>query len=313
MMMTNAEELSLHGRGIRFDRPGPVVVVGEVLWDLFPKSSCLGGAPLNFAVHAKRLGYFPVLISAVGTDDLGVEAGRKIIDLGLDASMLGYSRDYQTGTASVEVGRDGEPSFAIQRPAAYDDLRLTTEDIRRIQALNPGWLYYGTLYASRPQPKATLQQLFDALPDTIRFYDVNLRPGFDSPVLVKELITRADVVKLNESEALAVGASLGLPASVEEFCRRGAERFGWSAVCITLGERGCAMFDGSEFIVADGHSVQVVDTVGAGDAFAAAFMHGLIQRWPLHETARFANRVGALVASRAGAIPEWSLAEAAAL
>jgi fructokinase len=313
MMMENAEELSLHERRIRFDQPGSIVVLGEVLWDIFPDSSRLGGAPLNFAAHAKRLGYQPILISAVGTDELGVEATRRITNLGLDASLLGCSKVFKTGTASVEIDRDGEPSFAIQRPAAYDDVRLTAEDILRIKRLNPGWLYYGTLYPSLPQPRVTLQQLFDALPGAIRFYDVNLRPGFDDPALVSELAARADVIKLNESEALAVGASLGLPASVEEFCRRGAGRFGWSAVCITLGERGCAMFDGSEFVLAEGHSVQVVDTVGAGDAFAAAFMHGLIQRWPLGETAGFANRVGALVASRAGAIPEWSLADASML
>jgi fructokinase len=288
-------------------------VLGEVLWDIFPAASCLGGAPLNFAVHVKRLGYAPVLISAVGADDLGRQATRQIVELGLDVSMVGSSPNFRTGTASVEVDAVGQPSFVIQRPAAYDDIRFTEADVERIKALQPNWMYYGTLYASRPESRARLQQLLDALPDAIRFYDVNLRPGFDSPTLVSDLIQRADVVKLNESEADEVAGILGLPASLEDFCAAGAERFGWRAVCVTLGDRGCAMFDGAEFVSAEGRSVTVVDTVGAGDAFAAAFMHGLVQRWPLCDIASFSNRVGALIASRAGAIPEWSLAEASAL
>jgi fructokinase len=107
-----------------------------------------------------------------------------------------------------------------------------------------------------------------------------------------------------------VRSHLGLPSSLEAFCRCGAERFAWRAVCVTLGERGCVMFDGREFVEARGQPVQVIDTVGAGDAFAAAFLHGLVQRWPPRDIAVFANRVGGLVASRAGAIPEWTLAEA---
>ncbi|MBZ5581591.1 MAG: hypothetical protein LAQ30_05185 [Acidobacteriia bacterium] len=312
-MTGNTEDLRFHRRQIGFDGPGPIIVLGEVLWDIFPNSSCLGGAPLNFAAHSRVLGYSPILISAVGTDELGVEAARRIVDLGLDVSLLRCSSAYKTGTAAVEIEADGEPSFTLQRPAAYDDLHLAPADIQRVKALNPGWLYYGTVYPSRAEAKQTLQRLFEALPETIRFYDVNLRPGFDSPVLVSELIARADVVKLNESEAFTVGGFLGLPSRLEEFCVLGAERFGWRAVCVTLGERGCVMFDGSEFVSARGRQVQVADTVGAGDAFAAAFMHGLVQRWPLLEIASFANRVGALVASRAGAIPEWVLAEAAAL
>jgi fructokinase len=106
---------------------------------------------------------------------------------------------------------------------------------------------------------------------------------------------------------------MGLPAGLEAFCREGAARYGWQAVGITLGDRGCAMFANGQYVEAVGHAVDVVDTVGAGDAFAAAFMHGLSLGWPTAKIASFANRVGALVASRHGAIPEWTLEEAVKL
>ena len=101
--------------------------------------------------------------------------------------------------------------------------------------------------------------------------------------------------------------------SLEDFCRGYAREFGWSAMCVTRGARGCALLIGNEYVEADGYAVNVADTVGAGDAFAAAFVHGLGSRWPIGEIADFANRVGALVASRSGATPAWTIAEARAL
>jgi fructokinase len=149
-----------------------------------------------------------------------------------------------------------------------------------------------------------------ALPAAERFYDVNLRPGCYSAALVKQLLAQASVVKLNEEELDSVHQFTGLPLGFEAFCREGASRYGWQAVCVTLGARGCAMLACGAYVEADGCRVDVVDPVGAGDAFAAAFLHGLICEWPVAKIAAFANRVGALVASRPGAIPEWNMAEA---
>ncbi|MCP5114514.1 MAG: carbohydrate kinase, partial [bacterium] len=89
-------------------------------------------------------------------------------------------------------------------------------------------------------------------------------------------------------------------------------RFGWEAVCVTRGSAGCSILIGDEFAESPGRRVMVADTVGAGDAFAAAFLHGLGAGWPAAEIGEFANRVGALIASREGATPAWDLAEALA-
>jgi fructokinase len=286
-----------------------LLIVGEVLWDLFPASVRLGGAALNFAAHAKRLGHEPLLISAVGTDELGEEAVRAVTALGLDTSFLQATGRFKTGTATVQLGPGDQTSFVIERPAAYDAVELSDLQIQQIIKWHPEWFYYGTLFSSSLAGRDVVYQLLEAVPQARRFYDLNLRPGSDSPELVTELLRTANVVKLNEAELTSVHEFTGLPADTQGFCRAGIERFGWTAACVTLGARGCAMSVAGEYVEVDGHRIDVADTVGAGDAFAAAFMHGIISHWSATEIAAFSNRVGALVASVHGAIPNWTLKE----
>ena len=308
-MSTKKENLSLQAKPA-----GPhVVVLGEVLWDLFEHSRRLGGAPLNFGVHARRLGHPVSLISALGADESGEQAAEMIAALDLDTRFLQTTSRFPTGTAQVQMGHGGVTQFTIPRPAAYDDVDLSARDLDLLQQCATGWLYFGTLYASTDTGRNVLDQILRASSDAARFYDLNLRPGFDSPELVRELLQIADVVKLNEEELQRVYEFSGLPLNVEAFCREGSARFRWKAVGVTLGDRGCALLAGGHYVEAAVHPVEVVDTVGAGDAFAAAFMHGLILNWPAADIASFANRVGALVASRHGAIPDWTLQQAAKL
>ena len=287
-----------------------VVALGEVLWDMFPYSNRLGGAPLNFGVHARRLGYDVCLISAVGLDEPGRQAAETIAALQIDTAFLQATPAFPTGTATVELIPGDKTLFTIHRPAAYDAICLSDSDIEKLGRRCPGWFYYGTLFASTHQGRTILKRLVDKLPEAVTFYDLNLRPGCDSPALVNQLLEWADVVKLNEEELYRVHEYTSLPLSYESFCREAAGRYRLKAVAVTLGARGCAILANGHYVEAVGHPVEVADPVGAGDAFAAAFMHGLSSNWSTAEIAAFANRVGALVASRDGAIPDWTLEEA---
>jgi fructokinase len=165
-----------------------------------------------------------------------------------------------------------------------------------------------------PEARALTMKLLHSAPGAGRFYDVNLRDGCWEPLLVRDLISQADVVKLNDEEVEEVARICGMrPGSLEESCRMCVRTFACEGVCVTRGVRGGALLLGGEYIEADGYAVKVTDTVGAGDAFAAALLHGLSSAWPAPQIADFANRVGALVASRAGAIPSWTVSEAEAL
>jgi fructokinase len=157
-------------------------------------------------------------------------------------------------------------------------------------------------------------RLLKAIPNTKRFYDVNLRAGHWSLATIEQLSAVANVIKLSDSEAesldATVDASEGPSDAIEQFCRRWSGRFQCKTMCVTFGERGCAILKESRFSKTPGYRVTVADTVGAGDAFSAAFVHGLSKGWPARRIAECANAVGAVVASKAGAIPEWTFTEA---
>ena len=165
-----------------------------------------------------------------------------------------------------------------------------------------------------PQARELTYRLIDSQSDARLLYDVNLRKDHSTPSLVRELMALAQVTKLNEEEATAIDEMLWRPPrSLKAFCHDYSQEFGWQSVCVTRGENGCVMLLNGEYVEVDGYPVRATDTVGAGDAFAAAFIHGLNLQWPAREIADFANRVAALVASRPGGTPHWTLDEARAL
>ena len=287
-----------------------IVSIGEVLWDVFDDSEKLGGAPFNFAVHASRLGHEVTFVSAVGDDDRGHAVLRRAGELGLGSDFIQVAAGAATGTVLVRLDSAGQPDFTICRPAAYDALRLAPTDLRRLAAINPDWLYYGTLHQAQPAARAETRKLAEALPGAKRFYDINLRRHCYTPELVAELMATAHVVKLNGDEAVAVDSMFGRRhGSLLEFTDFWSRKFGWTAVAVTRGSRGCAIRIGGDYAEPPGYNVKVADTVGAGDAFAAAFLHGLSQGWGANRTGDFANRVGAVVASRPGGVPMWSMEE----
>ncbi len=291
-----------------------VISIGEVLWDIFDTGEHLGGAPLNLAVHAARLGHEVFLVSAVGDDARGKLTLTRIEEAGVATDFVQQVTGQATGTATVALDVQGQPHFAIQRPAAYDYVNLAERDLERLASRRPGWICYGTLFQTNPNCRALTERIFQMNPRARRFCDVNLRAGFCSPVLVKAMLLHADVVKINEEEACALGGQFGWqPGSLEQFCRRCAAEFCLESICVTLGPRGCALLNRREYVEVDGFPVRVADPVGAGDAFAATFLHGIHNGWPPAKIGELANRVGAIVASRDGAVPPWTLEEVAAL
>jgi fructokinase len=291
-----------------------VISIGEVLWDIVGQEEHLGGATFNFSAHLSRLGHSVSFISAVGKDQRGQKVIDRMSQLGLTTEYLSVDKDHQTGTASVALATDGQPKFVLHRPAAYDFPQLTATQTDQLFSRPVDWIYFGTLHQIHSQARELTADLLDHASAARRFYDVNLRADGYTPALIKQLMSRATIVKLNHEEVEAIAHMFGTPhGSLEEFCRNYSDVYKWAGVCVTRGSLGCAVFMDGEFIEAPGYPVHVLDTVGAGDAFAAAFLHGLGKGWPTPAVADFANRVGALVASRRGAIPDWTIAEADAL
>jgi fructokinase len=234
--------------------------------------------------------------------------------LGLTTEYLSVDKDHQTGTASVALATDGQPKFVLHRPAAYDFPQLTRLQCEQLFSRPVDWIYFGTLHQIYPQARQLTADLLNRASSARSFYDVNLRTDGYTPALIQELMSRATIVKLNHEEVEAIAHMFDTRhGSLEEFCRNYSDLYKWTGVCVTRGSLGCAVLLDGQYIDASGYPVQVLDTVGAGDAFAAAFLHGLGKGWPTSAIADFANRVGALVANRRGAIPDWTIAEADAL
>ncbi len=266
-----------------------IVVIGEILWDVFPDSERLGGAPFNFAVHARRLGHGVIFVSAVGDDDRGRRALDRAVTYGLSTEFIRRAPDAATGAVTVSLDAAGHPDFTIHRPAAYDRLKLDGGQLDRIASAKPDWIYHGTLLQTDARAYQVTRELFGALPGARRFYDINLRRDCYTPELVRELMSAADAIKLNDEEAALFPDFSNCPVAA-----------------VTRGERGCAVRIRGDYAECAAYPVTVVDTVGAGDAFAAAFLHGLAQGWTAAETGDFANRLAASIAAQRGAVPEGS-------
>lgn len=287
-----------------------VLGIGEILWDVFPDRELLGGAALNFCVNTLRLGDAAAIVTAVGNDARGRGALDAMRALGLPTNLIEVTDDLPTGAARVTTDSNGDPRFDIPRPAAFD-----RANPHAALALQPDWIYFGTLLQMEPRIEQATRQLIQSLPQTRIFYDMNLRPDNWNTPLVERLSRLATVVKLNEAEARMLAPQVGLTTSdaLPVFCQRWTTQYSIEAICITLGPAGCLIYHNGAIHQASGFPVTVADTVGAGDAFAAAFLHGFHRNWPLPRTARFANALGSLVASRPGAIPAWSIAECLAV
>lgn len=293
-----------------------IVCVGEILWDVIGENEYLGGAPLNFGAHAQKLGHQVMLLSAVGADDRGRRSIESLHKRGISTEFVQVLPSQNTGTAEVDLDSAGTPTFRIIRPAAYDFVDLTASELERIAEWRPDWIYFGTLYHMSGQALASSRKLLSAVPGARRFYDVNLREGHWRLASVEELSRHATVVKLSDSEAEFLDAPLhadGPGTTVEDFCRRWMSQYGCEIMCVTFGERGSAILRDGRYCEVPGFRVEVADTVGAGDAFSAAFLHGLDKGWDAERIGTFANAVGALVASRSGAIPDWHIEEALAI
>lgn len=281
---------------------------GEILWDVFPQEEHLGGAPLNFSAAMQRLGDPVLLLTAVGSDLRGECALKRMRAMGLSTELVQVIPGEPTGTAIVTKDPSGNAAFVIQRPAAFDLLSYDEPLISRVTSLHPEWIYFGTLTQTRTSNEAMLQQMVPRIPGVRCYYDMNLREGHWNLPLVQRLSTLATVIKLNESEAETLFRLTGGSAdfSLERFCRQWSATYDIQVMCVTLGSKGCAILSEDAFQTFAGFPAEAVDTVGAGDAFAAAFLHGLHRQWSTRRIAEFANALGAIVAGRAGAIPDWN-------
>lgn len=284
-----------------------IISFGEVLWDIIDGIPHLGGAPFNLAAHLSKMGASSCLISSVGDDDLGRRALISARDHGIDTAVIRIHPSLPTGTVNVRLSGEGVPDFTIHGPAAWDEIELNDKEISKIAEHGCDALCLGTLAQRSLKNREELARLFEALTPPIVFYDVNIRQNYYDREWIEQSLMRSDVVKLNDDEARLL-SSMFFDADPDErrFAVRLCESFSIQCLCITRGERGAAVYGNGRFTEIPGGPVHVADTVGAGDAFSAGFLYSRLRGHDIEESASFAVRIGSFVASKAGAVPEYS-------
>jgi len=275
----------------RHPRP---LIFGEVLFDGFPDGSrVLGGAPFNVAWHLRALGLDPWFVSRVGKDAAGDQALAAMLGWGMDVCGVQCDPDHPTGRVEVSLAA-GQPSYAILPDQAYDYIQAPD----RLAGI--GLIYHGSLALRRPASRAALVAIRAGSPAAL-FMDVNLRtPWWDAGTLAG-LLDGARWCKLNDNEL----AALAGPGEPETAARRLIDRHGLNRVFVTLGAAGALTLgaDGSCERIAPAGGVVVVDTVGAGDAFAGVLIAGILQGWPVPVTLVRAQQLASAVCGVRGALP----------
>jgi fructokinase len=282
-----------------------VVGLGEILWDILPDGSRhLGGAPLNAAAHARAFGCAASVISAVGDDELGREALKLVTERHqLDAAGVAVLPDRPTGAVDVRL-QHGQPTYEFRADVAWDFLEATAPARQVAQAAHA--IIFGTLAQRSAISRCAIHELLLlARPACLRVFDVNLRPPFYDETIIRESAAITDVLKLNDDELPVVLAALGHSADGDWPARIFDRLPRLQVLALTRGAGGSTLFSSEK---RGGHTlparpVEVKDTVGAGDAFTAALVAGLLRGWALEAIHDRAVDASAFVCSQQGATP----------
>lgn len=285
----------------------PIVSFGEVLWDVFPDYRKLGGAPFNVAAHLHRLGEKVEMISRIGIGSRGKEILTTVKELGIGQAFIQTDKDFHTGFVEVTLDDKGRPTYEIVHPVAWDKIQMTSELASLVE--NSKAFIYGSLVARDTISRATLFDLLKV--SSFNVFNINLRQQHYSIELIEELLSKTHILKLNDGELnwLVGQWQMDIPETMATLI----EKYPIKQVALTKGEKGASSF--KEYKVTDcpGFGITPVDTVGSGDAFLAAFLHKYFNRATTRECLEFACRLGALVATKEGAIPDYQLTELHAL
>ena len=276
-----------------------IVGIGEILWDMLPSGKALGGAPANFAYHAMRLGEEGWAVSAIGDDDLGHEILGIVDSKGLHCIIS--VTDKPTGTVKVELDNRGVPSYNILEDVAWDNIPFTPE--MEGLAKRADAVCFGSLVQRMNSRDSVLAFVRTMRPEALKVFDINLRQQYYSREILEESLMLADILKINDEEIRIVSDMFGLGDDDVVACRSLIAAYGLRLVILTKGADGSEVVTSNEVISQSVGPVDVVDTVGAGDAFTAAFVVAYLRGDSLADAQRLATETASYVCSRKGAMP----------
>jgi fructokinase len=282
-----------------------ILVIGEILFDVFENEKRIGGAPFNFAYHLKNLGFPARCISRIGNDALGKEILNILAQGHFDVNDIQIDDKHDTGTVIVQLSSSGNPTFHINTDVAYDYINYLPKEHSYLTD-KADIIYFGTLVQRSKQGFENIQRFIEKRrPDTDCFYDINLRPDCYSGKVILTSLEHADILKLNTQELDECKRILEFSKDDDAFIPFLMDRYALKIVAVTRGDKGSELYtkDGC-FRSKTNRVSSIVDTVGAGDAYSAMLAVGIIKGWEPDRILFMASTFASRICEIRGAIPE---------
>lgn len=281
-----------------------VVGIGEALWDILPEGKKIGGAPANFAYHVSQFGLQSRVVSAVGDDKLGNEILENFGEKGLN--VLIDKVEYPTGVVQVQLDAEGVPCYDIKENVAWDNIPFT-DRLERL-AKRTCAVCFGSLAQRNVVSRQTINAFLDAMPNgkgQYKIFDINLRQGFYTKEILCNSMEQCNILKINDEELVTVSRMFGYPGiDLQDKCWILIAKYNLEMLILTCGVNGSYVFTPGKVSFVETPTVQVADTVGAGDSFTGAFVAAILKGKSVSEAHQLAVNVSAFVCTQNGAMPE---------
>lgn len=281
-----------------------VVGIGEALWDILPEGKKIGGAPANFAYHVSQFGLQSQVVSAVGDDKLGNEILENFGEKGLN--VLIDKVEYPTGVVQVQLDAEGVPCYDIKENVAWDNIPFT-DRLERL-AKRTCAVCFGSLAQRNVVSRQSINAFLDAMPNgkgQYKIFDINLRQGFYTKEILCNSMEQCNILKINDEELVTVSRMFGYPGiDLQDKCWILIAKYNLEMLILTCGVNGSYVFTPGKVSFVETPTVQVADTVGAGDSFTGAFIAAILKGKSVSEAHQLAVNVSAFVCTQNGAMPE---------
>ena len=282
-----------------------LLAFGEILFDIIDGQAHIGGAPFNVAAHFAKHNNQAFMVSSVGMDKLGEEA-KMAIDLKKVNRNFVNTTNENTGVVNVNISESGQPSYDILEGVAWDKIILTETQIAAIKKVKWDCFYFGMLAQRSETNQQTLKKMFELVYFPTVFLDVNLRKDYFNKKLLETSFEKCTILKLNDEEIDVLAPMLfNVHLTPKEFAEKASSKFHIDIIIITLGANGAAFYENGVYEQVPGVKIKVADTVGAGDSFSAAFLNAYLKGSKVKKAVYEGCKLGAFVASKRGAIPEY--------